>query len=220
MAKKPRITPVDFMRPDPAVVGEAVAVLRRGGLVAFPTDTLYALGADLFKPEAVTRVLEVKKRSQDKPIPVFIGKMEDVNEVARDLPGAAWQLAERFWPGPLTLVLLAAPNIPEAVTAGTGTVGIRIPKSHLTLEILAALDHPITGTSANRSGGVDPVTVADVVRGLGNRCDLILDGGRAPGGIASTVLDCTELPFRIIREGAITAQVLGTVLSKGTLRLS
>ena len=220
MAKKPRITPVDFMRPDPAVVGEAVAVLRRGGLVAFPTDTLYALGADLFKPEAVTRVLEVKKRSQDKPIPVFIGKMEDVNEVARDLPGAAWQLAERFWPGPLTLVLLAAPNIPEAVTAGTGTVGIRIPNSHLTLEILAALDHPITGTSANRSGGVDPVTVADVVRGLGNRCDLILDGGRAPGGIASTVLDCTELPFRIIREGAITAQALGAVLSKGTLRLS
>lgn len=220
MAKKPRVTPVDFIRPDPAVVGEAVAVLRRGGLVAFPTDTLYALGADLFKPEAVARVLEVKKRSQDKPIPVFIGKMEDVNEVARDLPGAAWQLAERFWPGPLTLVLLAAPKIPEAVTAGTGTVGIRIPKSHLTLEILAALDHPITGTSANRSGGVDPVTVADVVRGLGNRCDLILDGGRAPGGIASTVLDCTELPFRIIREGAITAQALGTVLSKGTLRLS
>ncbi|MCI0483805.1 MAG: threonylcarbamoyl-AMP synthase [candidate division NC10 bacterium] len=220
MAKKTRITPVDFMRPDPAVIGEAVAVLRRGGLVAFPTDTLYALGADLFKPEAVARVLEVKKRSQDKPIPVFIGTMEDVNEVARDLPGAAWQLAERFWPGPLTLVLLAAPNIPEAVTAGTGTIGIRIPKSHLTLEILAALDHPITGTSANRSGGVDPVTVADVVRGLGNRCDLILDGGRAPGGIASTVLDCTELPFRIIREGAITAQALGTVLSKGTLRLS
>ena len=220
MAKKPRITPVDFMRPDPAVVGEAVAVLRRGGLVAFPTDTLYALGADLFKPEAVTRVLEVKKRSQDKPIPVFIGKMEDVNEVARDLPGAAWQLAERFWPGPLTLVLLAAANIPEAVTAGTGTVGIRIPKSHLTLEILAALDHPITGTSANRSGGVDPVTVADVVRGLGNRCDLILDGGRAPRGIASTVLDCTELPFRIIREGAITAQALGAVLGKEILHLS
>jgi len=220
MSKKPKITPVDFMRPDPAVVEEAAAVLRRGGLVAFPTDTLYALGADLFNPEAVTRVLEVKKRPQDKPIPVFIGKMEDVNEVARELPGAAWQLAERFWPGPLTLVLLAAPRIPEAVTAGTGTVGIRIPKSHLVLEILAALDRPVTGTSANRSGGVDPVTVADVVRGLGNRCDLVLDGGRAPGGVASTVLDCTELPFRIIREGAITLQALGAVLSRETLHLS
>ena len=146
--------------------------------------------------------------------------MEDVNEVARELPGAAWQLAERFWPGPLTLVLLAAPKIPEAVTAGTGTVGIRIPKSHLILEILAALDRPITGTSANRSGGVDPVTVADVVRGLGNRCDLVLDGGRVPGGTASTVLDCTELPFRIIREGAITAQALGAVLGKEILHLS
>ena len=220
MSKKPKITPVDFMRPDPAVVEEAAAVLRRGGLVAFPTDTLYALGADLFKPEAVARVLEAKKRPQDKPIPVFIGKMEDVNEVARELPGAAWQLAERFWPGPLTLVLLAAPKIPEAVTAGTGTVGIRIPKSHLVLEILAALDHPITGTSANRSGGVDPVTVADVVRSLGSRCDLVLDGGRVAGGIASTVLDCTELPFRIIREGAITAQALGAVLGKEILHLS
>jgi L-threonylcarbamoyladenylate synthase len=220
MTKKPRMTSVDFMHPDPAVVAEAVTVLRRGGLVAFPTDTLYALGADLFKPEAVARVLEVKKRPQDKPIPVFIGKMEDVTEVARDLPGAAWQLAERFWPGPLTLVLLATSKIPEAVTAGTGTVGIRIPKSDLTLEILAALSHPITGTSANRSGGIDPMTATDVVRGLGNRCDLILDGGRAPGGIASTVLDCTELPFRIIREGAITAQALGAVLSKGTLRMS
>jgi L-threonylcarbamoyladenylate synthase len=220
MRKKAKITPVDLMRPHPVAIEEAVAVLRRGGLVAFPTDTLYALGADLFKAEAVARVLEVKKRHQDKPIPVFIGKMEDVNEVARELPGAAWQLAERFWPGPLTLVLLAAPKIPETVTAGTGTVGIRIPNSHLVLEMLAALDHPITGTSANRSGGIDPVTVADVVRGLGNRCDLILDGGRVPGGIASTVLDCTELPFRIIREGAITAQALGAVLGKEILPLS
>jgi L-threonylcarbamoyladenylate synthase len=220
MSKKPKITPVDSMRPGPAVVEEAATVLRRGGLVAFPTDTLYALGADLFRPEAVIRVLEVKKRHQDKPIPVFIGKMEDVNDVARELPGAAWQLAERFWPGPLTLVLRAAPKIPEAVTAGTGTVGIRIPNSHLALEILAALGHPMTGTSANRSGGGDPMTVADVVRGLGNRCDLILDGGRVPGGIASTVLDCTELPFRIIREGAITAQALGAVLGKEILRLS
>ncbi|MGH7387417.1 MAG: L-threonylcarbamoyladenylate synthase, partial [Candidatus Methylomirabilales bacterium] len=119
----------------------------------------------------------------------------------------------------LTLVLLAGPAIPEAVTAGTGTVGIRIPKSHLVLEILAALDRPITGTSANRSGGVDPATAADVVRSLGSRCDLVLDGGRAPGGVASTVLDCTELPFRIIREGAITLQALGAVLGRETLHL-
>lgn len=214
MTRKPRVTPVDPQRPDPAVVKEAVEVLGRGGLVALPTDTLYGLGADIFNPEAIARVLEVKKRPQDKPIPILIATMEEVNEVARELPGAAWQLAERFWPGPLTLVLLAAPEVPEAVTAGTGTVGLRIPKCQLVVEILAALRRPITGTSANRSGGPNPKDAHQVLARIGKEIDLLLDGGRIPLGVPSTVLDCTQIPFRLIREGVITRRELGEVLGK------
>ena len=212
MSKRPKVTPVDLQRPDPAVVKEAAAILAKGGLVAFPTDTVYGLGADVFNPDALSRVLEVKRRPHDKPIPVFIRRMEDVNEVARELSGAAWQLAERFWPGPLTLVLFATPQVPEAVTAGTGTVGIRIPKCRVVLDILATLRRPVTGTSANRSGGGDPVTAAEVIKGVGNRCDLILDGGKVPGGIVSTVVDCTQAPFRIIREGAIPGEAIAALL--------
>ena len=214
MSRRPQITPVDPQRPDPAVIKEAVEVLRRGGLVAFPTDTLYGLGADIFNAEAVARVLEVKRRPQDMPIPIFIAKMEEVNEVARELPGAAWQLAERFWPGALTLVLLAASGVPDAVTAGTGTVGIRIPRCHLVLEILASLGRPITGTSANRSGGPNPKEVQQVLAQIGKEIDLLLDGGRVPGGAPSTVLDCTQIPFRLIREGVVTRGELRDVLGK------
>jgi L-threonylcarbamoyladenylate synthase len=214
MRRKPQITPVDPKHPEAAVVEKAVEVLRRGGLVAFPTDTLYGLGADIFNLEAVSRVLEVKKRPQDKPIPIFIANMEEVNEVARELPGAAWQLAEHFWPGPLTLVLLAAPAVPEVITAGTGTVGIRIPKCQLVLEILTRLGRPITGTSANRSGGPNPTEIQQVLIQIGKEIDLLLDGGKAPGSVPSTVLDCTQTPFRIIREGPVTRGELRDVLGK------
>lgn len=220
MARKPRILPVDPLNPDPVAVRDIVDVLQGEGLVALPTDTLYGLAADIFSEAALERVVTLKARPHDKPIPVFISKIEDVHDVARDLPGAAWQLVERFWPGSLTLVLLAGARVPEGVTAGTGTVGVRIPQLPLVNLVLEAFAHPLTGTSANRSGGIDPLTANDVLRALGNSLELVVEGGRAPGGVASTVLDCTEFPFRIIREGAIPRDEIAAALGQGDLEMS
>jgi L-threonylcarbamoyladenylate synthase len=217
MARRPRIVSVDPRSPDPGLVREIVSLLRADGLVAVPTDTLYGLAADISSAAALERLVRLKARPHDKPIPIFIASREALGRVAREIPPAAERLAARFWPGPLTLILQASPDISEMITAGTGTVGVRIPDSPLIGAILAMLEGPVTGTSANRSGGMNPLTVEDVVRGLGNRCDLVVDGGRVPGGIASTVLDCTESPFRIIRRGAIADEVIAALLGKGQL---
>ncbi len=209
---------VDPRAPDPTAVREIVEILRAQGIVALPTDTLYGLAADIFSGAAVERLLTLKGRPSNKPIPIFIFSVEALGRVARDLPRPAHRLAEQFWPGPLTLILHASSEIPDGITAGTGTVGVRIPDLPLIGEILAALERPISGTSANRSGGVNPVTVEDVVSELGHRCDLLVDGGEAGSGIPSTVLDCTQSPFRVIREGGIGRGAITRLLGKDGLR--
>lgn len=198
-----RILPVDPHDPDPGTVREIVDVLKGQGIVALPTDTLYGLAVDIFSGAAVGRLLTLKGRPPDKPIPIFISSIEGLEGVAEEIPGPAQRLAQQFWPGPLTLILHASPHIPEEITARTGTVGVRIANLALIEAILAALGRPISGTSANRGGGVSPVTVTDVVNELGHHCDVVVDGGEAGGGIPSTVLDCTESPFRLLREGAV-----------------
>lgn len=217
MARMPRILSVDPQSPDPQVVQEVVKVLRAEGLVALPTDTLYGLAADIFSETALERVVALKARPHDKPIPIFVSSVEALDMVAAAVPDAARRLTQQFWPGPLTLILAASPDIPEMITAGTRTVGVRIPRLPLIAEILESIDCPLTGTSANKSGGINPVSLKDVLGSIGNKVDLLLDGGKAPGGVASTVLDCTQSPFRIIREGAIASEVLAAVLEPGDL---
>lgn len=213
----PRILSVNPESPDPQVVQEVLKVLKAEGLVALPTDTLYGLAADISSEAALERLVALKARPHDKPIPIFISRVEALERVATAVPDAARRLAQEFWPGPLTLILYATPDIPEFITAGTGTVGVRIPQLPLIAKILEAMDSPLTGTSANKSGGKDPVTLKDVLRGIGNRVDLLVDGGKAPGGIASTVLDCTQSPFQILREGSITGEAIAGVLEHGDL---
>ncbi len=208
----PRILSVDPLRPDPGVVREVVDLLRTERLVVLPTDTLYGLAADISSEAALERVVALKARPHDKPIPIFISHIEVLETVAAEVPEAARRLAQHFWPGPLTLILDASPNIPETITAGTGTVGVRIPQLPLVEAILGVLERPLTGTSANRGGGINPVTVKDVLRALGGQVDLLVDGGKVPGGVASTVLDCTQSPFRIIREGAIKGEAIAALL--------
>jgi L-threonylcarbamoyladenylate synthase len=210
----PRILQVDPNNPDPKVVQEIVNVLKGEGLVALPTDTVYGLVADIFSEAALERLMDLKARPHDKPIPIFISSIDDLGKIAREVPEAAERLAQRFWPGPLTLILDASAHIPEAITAGTGTVGVRIPNLPLIDLILKALDRPITGTSANKSGGANPVTPKDVLKGLRKQFDLLVDGGETGSSIPSTVLDCTQFPLRIIRRGAVDRATIAALLGK------
>ena len=202
---------------DPAALDEAARVLHAGGLVAFPTETVYGLGADAMNPVAVAGIFAAKGRPATNPLIVHGHDINEVRQVVSAWPHRAAILAQRFWPGPLTLVLPRAPLVPDAVTAGLDTVGIRIPDCDAALQLLRTFGRPIAAPSANRSTGVSPTTAGHVLADLDGRIDLILDGGPTRVGIESTVLDLTGDPPRLLRPGAITAtqigQVLGVVVS-------
>ena len=188
---------------DATALAEAVSVLRAGGLVAFPTDTVYGVAAHAFLPAAVERLYVVKERPLDKAIPLLLGDVEDVDGVVREIPAVARRLIERFWPGGLTIVLPARSHLPAIVTAGTGSVALRLPDHAVPRALARALGAPLAATSANLSGQPSPRTAADVVADLGGRIALVLDGGPCPGGVDSTVVDLTVSPPRIARAGAI-----------------
>jgi L-threonylcarbamoyladenylate synthase len=197
---------------DPAALVRAVAILRDGGLVCHPTDTVYGVAASALLPEAVARLYVVKERPRDKAIPLLLGDAGAVDEIARDVPDLAYRMMERFWPGGLTIVLWAQAHVPAIVTAGTGSVAVRLP-DHATPRALArALGAPLAATSANLSGRPSPRTAQDVLADLGGRVELILDGGPCPGGVDSTVVDLTKDPPVIARAGAISADALAPIL--------
>ncbi|HKZ51083.1 MAG TPA: L-threonylcarbamoyladenylate synthase [Dehalococcoidia bacterium] len=183
-------------------VEEAAAVLRSGGIVIYPTDPLYSLGALATIDAAVERVFRLKGRPPGKPIPLLLAKAEQVDSVAL-APPLAWRLIERFWPGALTLVVPRAPGFHSLALAGGDTVAIRLPGHPLARAIVEAAGGPITGTSANRSGARAPVTAEEARCQLGDAVDFILDAGPCPGGIESTVVDLTGESPVILREGAI-----------------
>ncbi|HEY64544.1 MAG TPA: threonylcarbamoyl-AMP synthase [Caldilineae bacterium] len=194
------------------VLDRAVEVLRSGGLVAFPTDTVYGVAAHAFVPKAVARIYEAKRRPIDRAIPLLLADPEDMEAVAKEIPPLAWELARLFWPGPLTLVLPVHHRVPKEVVAGGDTVAVRIP-DHMIPQGLARLLHaPLATTSANRSGGPDAITAQEVMDQIGADIDLILDGGPCPGGVPSTVLDLTTDPPRLLRQGPITRTMLADVL--------
>jgi L-threonylcarbamoyladenylate synthase len=195
---------------DPTAQSRALAVLKGGGLVAFPTDTVYGLGGLAFDAAAVGRIYEVKDRPVEKAIPVLIADRDDLEKVTLDVPQCAAQLASRFWPGPLTLVVGKHPDLPEAVSAGQ-TVGVRVP-DHTVARLLLRAAGPMAVTSANLSGQPSPCTAQEVFVQLGGRIALIIDGGRTPGGVPSTVVDCASETQRILREGPITKDEIGAVL--------
>ncbi len=189
---------------------QSVAVLQRGGLVAFPTDTVYGVGALAFEAAAVQRLYEVKGRSAEKAIAVLVAREADLARVAAVLTPSARALALRFWPGPLTLVVPKHPDLPEAVSA-LPTVGVRQPH-HAVAQALLALAGPLAVTSANLSGQPSATTAQAVLAQLEGRIDLLLDGGPTPGGVASTVIDCTAEPPLILRPGPIGAAEIKAAL--------
>ncbi|HIC88550.1 MAG TPA: threonylcarbamoyl-AMP synthase [Anaerolineae bacterium] len=188
----------------PGAVESAAAVLRSGGLVAFPTDTVYGLAALAMDPAAVLSIYRAKGRPESKAIPLFIASFEELAFVATEVPPAAQLLAQHFWPGPLTLVLRRRHSIPDVVTAGGETVAVRVPDHPVPLAILRLGVAPLAVTSANRSGAPETTTATQVMAQLGNRVDLVLDGGRCPAGIPSTVVDVTVTPPVVLRQGPIS----------------
>jgi L-threonylcarbamoyladenylate synthase len=188
-------------------IAQAVLVLRRGGVVAFPTDTVYGLGAHSGMASGIEKLFQVKERERLKAIPLLIARTEDLASVAVQVPEIAWRLAERFWPGPVTLVVPKAAMVLDVLTGGAPSVAVRVPAHELALQLIAALGAPLAATSANLSGKPEAVTAEEVREALGRRVRLVLDGGRCPGGVASTVVDVTLDPPSIRRRGAMVNEV-------------
>jgi L-threonylcarbamoyladenylate synthase len=210
----PRVLKVDPLRPQREVVEEAGRALREGLLVAFPTETVYGLGAHALKAEAVARVFLVKGRPPDNPVIVHVGYPEDVEVVAREVPKAAFLLMARFWPGPLTLVLPRSPAVPDVTTAGLDTVAVRMPSHPVALAIIRAAGVPVAAPSANRSGGPSPTRAEHVLEDLGPDVDVVVDGGPCPIGVESTVLDLTGEEPLLLRPGGVAKEALEAVLGR------
>lgn len=190
---------------------EAATHLRRGGLVAFPTETVYGLGADAFQPDAVRRIFEAKGRPADNPLIVHLRRQDQVEEVAATVPSPAQRLMDRFMPGPLTVILPKHPDLPSVVTAGLETVGVRMPGLPRAQAFLEACHTPVPAPSANRSGRPSPTTWGAVQQDLEGQIDCILKGDRTEAGVESTVVDCTVDPVEVLRPGAISVEALQEV---------
>jgi L-threonylcarbamoyladenylate synthase len=193
-------------------VADAVAVLRRGGLVAFPTETVYGLGCDSENLEALHRLYAVKRRPSNHPVIVHIPGADALDRWSHDASPSARKLADACWPGPLTLVVPRADRVSDAVTGARDTVGLRVPEQPIALELLAAFGSGIAAPSANRFGRVSPTTAADVRHDLGDDVDLVLDGGPCDVGLESTIVDCSTEPPAILRLGGIPTDEIATIL--------
>jgi L-threonylcarbamoyladenylate synthase len=207
-------TPILSCAPDKldASLARAAETLRAGGLVAFPTETVYGLGANALDADAVARIFAAKGRPATNPVIVHVATVEEVALVAAHWPEAAARLAAAFWPGPLTLVLARRPEVPDVVTAGGPTVAVRIPAHPVALRLLTMLGLPVAAPSANRSNRLSPTTAEHVFRDLDGRIDLLLDGGPTPGGIESTVVDVTSRPARLLRPGLIDPTAIERII--------
>lgn len=197
---------------DPAIIERAAALLRAGQVVAFPTETVYGLGADALNDAAVAAVFVAKGRPSNNPVIVHVADVSAARRIVSDWPTAADQLAARFWPGPLTMVLPKAPCVPVIVTAGGATVAVRVPAHPVALALIRAAGAPLAAPSANRSGYISPTRAAHVLRSLAGRIPMILDGGSTTGGLESTVIDLSVSQPRILRPGLISEAELRSLV--------
>lgn len=193
----------------------ALALLRRGEVIALPTDTLYGVACDGLNPTAIERLYEVKERPVTKALPLLLSGERQLMDVTASIPDEAWPMIAMYWPGALTLVLPAASHLPPVLTAGGDTVAVRVPDSRIVRVLAAGLGRPLAVSSANRSGAPAATTAAEVNRQLGERIPLILDDGPTPGAVASTVLDLTTSPPRLLRPGPVTREMLSPWLGNG-----
>ena len=200
--------------PEAAVIQAAAAAIAAGKVVVFPTRCLYGLGADAFDAQAVKQVFALKQRPDNKPVLVLIPSRREVFRLAAQVPEVAERLMDAIWPGDLTLVFSARPEVSETLTAGTGNIGIRLPGHPVAAALVDAAGRPITGTSANLAGAPGVSRIADLPREIADPVDLILDAGPLKGGAGSTVVDVTVDPPRILRHGAVSEAELAQALGK------
>ena len=188
-----------------------ISVMKQGGIVAFPTDTVYGLGACANIPQAVKKVYQLKRRPQSMALPLLLASISQINEVAEFIPQVAWLLADKFLPGALTIVLYRAKSVPDIITAGGKTVAVRVPAHPVPVALAQGLGAPVVGTSANLSGKPSALTAGEVYSQFDDNIDLVIDGGRCPGGRESTIVDVTGKIPVVLREGAVPIEELKQV---------
>ena len=193
-------------------IEKAAEILRKGGLVAFPTETVYGLGADASNAVAVRKIFAAKGRPADHPVIVHVAGTSDLKHWAADVPRSAWLLAEKFWPGPLTLVLKRASRVSDLITGGQDSVGLRVPSHPVAQQLLRTFGHGIAAPSANRFGRLSPTSAQHVREELGDAIDLVLDGGPCDVGIESTIVDLTRVTPAVLRPGRISTQQIADAL--------
>jgi L-threonylcarbamoyladenylate synthase len=211
------IIKVNADNPEPSLIRYAADQIRAGQVLGMPTDTFYGLAADPLNLRAVDRVYDIKSRSRHKPLSLLIDSVDQAEELAKSLPDEFYKLAERFWPGPLTLIVKAGSRLPLKVTANSGNVALRVPNAKIPLAVVRAAGLPITATSANLSGASECTTAIAVRDQLQDRISIIVDGGTSPRNVASTIVDLTdeEARWTVIREGAIPTQEISEYLAQG-----
>jgi L-threonylcarbamoyladenylate synthase len=200
------------LTPSDQEIEKAAEILRAGGLVAFPTETVYGLGADASNPAAVKKIFAAKGRPADHPVIVHIADMSELKHWAEEVPRAAWLLAEKFWPGPLTMVLKRSAQVSDLISGGQNTVGLRVPGHPVARKLLKAFGGGIAAPSANKFGRLSPTTATHVREELGNAVEIVLDGGPCDVGIESTIVDLTREPPAILRPGRVSAQQIADAL--------
>ena len=201
------------LKADSRGIEEASQIILRGGVVAFPTETFYGLGADVLDLEALQRVFQIKRREEDKPLLLLVADQTWLPELVKEIPPVAGQLMEKFWPGPLTLVFQASPHLPSVLTANTGRVGLRISSHPVAQALVRAVGRAITATSANVTGQPGASLASEVSQALAKGVDAILDGGKTAGGLGSTVLDVSGVLPKIIRQGTVSPAELAPFLT-------
>jgi L-threonylcarbamoyladenylate synthase len=194
---------IDPNNPDEQALHVAARIIMQGGIAVYPTETVYGIGVRFDDQQALQRLFKLKNRNQNKPVLLLLSRADDLVRISSQIPPEAQILTERFWPGPLTLVVPAAENLSELVTAGGSTIGCRVSSSASAAGLVLACGTPITSTSANLSGGPNPTSISEISADILEQADIVIDAGPSPGSVPSTVYDISQKPFRLVRAGVI-----------------
>ncbi len=208
-----KIITVNPANPEETHLDQAARIIQTGGVVAFPTETFYGLGASALNGEAVKKIFSAKERDLKKPLLVLIYGQASLFELVSEVPDIAFPLMKKFWPGALTIIFKASAQLPPILTGGTGSIGIRISSNLIAQKLVQRAGIPITATSANREGGKNPSLASHVAAQLGDNIDLIINGGKTEGEIGSTIIDITSQPPHIVREGEINRREIEKLCS-------